>query len=335
MNFARTDLWNLLALVPLALLLLVWRERRRQKRLQLFAADATLKHLLPEEIPGRRWLKDGLILLAFTSLIMAMVRPRWGFEWREVTHKGIDIMVALDVSRSMRAQDVSPSRLERAKREMVDLLRVLRGDRIGLIAFAGLAFVQCPLTVDYSMMQLFLDNLDDDLIPVQGTSLGAAIELGVKALKEGSPGHTAGKILLVISDGEDQKSPYEKAIEEARQAGVQIHTIGIGSRAGAPIPEVQGGFVKDATGNVVQSRLSTESLQAIASATGGRYWETQAGAPGLEDIYRQHILKGGQEGDFKTTREQKWYEQYHWFSLLALLVLLGESRLSRYKLNKI
>lgn len=334
MNFAHPELLHALWLLPLYVGLLIVREKRYQKRLQQFASIRALAGLLPAILPGRLLIKNALLTLTFVLIIVAIARPRWGFEWREVSHKGIDIMVAMDVSRSMRAQDIKPNRLERAKREVIDLIRVLHGDRIGLVAFAGQAFVQCPLTVDYRMMQLFLDNLAEDLIPVQGTSLAAAIDLGFKALNEGSPGTSSGKVLILITDGEDQESQLPEQITAAKNGGIKIFTVGIGSREGAPIPEANGGFVKDSAGRMVISRLGDSTLRQVAEETGGRYVAATEGEMGLDQIYRQVITATTDSIDFKTTREQIWYERFQWFTGLALIFLILEWFLPKYSLKK-
>ena len=186
MEFAEQGHLQWLWLVPAIVVFMVVGLRLRMHRLQRFASRRNLSSLVPEYSLWRFSLKVGLVGLGVLSIVIALARPRWGFEWKEVKRKGVDIMIALDVSKSMGAQDIPPNRLSRAQREIIDLIRMLQGDRIGLIAFAGVGFVQCPLTTDYGAVKMFLSHIDDDFIPIPGTSLGDAIRLGVKSLTESS-----------------------------------------------------------------------------------------------------------------------------------------------------
>ena len=291
-------------------------------RLQRFASRRNLSSLVPEYSLWRFSLKVGLVGLGVLSIVIALARPRWGFEWKEVKRKGVDIMIALDVSKSMGAQDIPPNRLSRAQREIIDLIRMLQGDRIGLIAFAGVGFVQCPLTTDYGAVKMFLSHIDDDFIPIPGTSLGDAIRLGVKSLTESSELHSAGKAIILITDGEDHESKPLEAADEALKAGVKIFTIGMGKQGGAPIPNERGGFKKDRSGNLILSKLDEGTLQKIAGVTGGRYVRSTSGDLDLERIYLDGI-KGGdlKEGEIKASREKLWYDRSHLFSLIGFILL--------------
>jgi len=258
-------------------------------------------------------------------VLLSLAEPRWGFTWEEVERRGVDIVVALDLSDSMLVEDAEAggglSRLERARREIVDLLRLMEGDRIGLVAFAGTAFVECPLTLDYGAAEIFLSALDTDLIPVKGTDLGAAIRTSLEAF-EGSK--HASKAIILITDGEDQQDESLAAAEAAKEAGVRIFTIGIGSSEGSPIPAAGGGFRRDRSGAIVMSRLDEPTLQRIALDTGGRYVHSVSGDIDLEKIYSQGIKATLEDQELGTRRQRRWEERFQWLVAIALLALMAE-----------
>ncbi|MEE3253071.1 MAG: VWA domain-containing protein, partial [Nitrospinota bacterium] len=173
------------------------------------------------------------VTLTFLFLFIALTRPQWGYQWEDYKQEGVDIIIALDVSRSMLAKDIKPTRLERAKRKISDLLNMLKGDRIGLVAFAGTSFVQCPLTLDYAAARIFLNAIDTDLIPVQGTAIGDALRKSTNAFRTQE---NKSRAIILITDGEDQTGQAMEAAEEAKKAGVKVFTIGIGKEIGAPLP---------------------------------------------------------------------------------------------------
>jgi Ca-activated chloride channel family protein len=216
-------------------------------------------------------------------------------------------------------------RLERAKREISDLLKLMEGDRIGLVAFAGTAFVECPLTLDYSAAEIFLDAIDTDLIPVKGTAIGDAIRTSVEAF-EGSS-HKSRAIIL-ITDGEDHTGDALKAAEEAKTAGIRIFTIGIGRDEGSPIPAPGGGFRRDRKGEIILSRLDETTLQKIALNTGGRYVRSVTGDVDLEQIYSQGIKATLEDEELGSKRRQRWEERYQWILAVALAALMAEPLIS-------
>jgi len=323
MTLARPELLALLWLLPLALWVL-WRgERRRRQRLALVigrnaaASGVDLR-------PARTVVKVTLLILTLAVLIIALARPRWGFAWTDVKRHGSDIIIAVDVSQSMLAQDVNPSRIERAKHEILDLLPVLKGDRIGLVAFAGDAFVECPLTEDYAAMRMFVGFLGPDLIPLQGTDLKGAINTSMKALFDGSPGGTEGRAIILITDGEDQEPDAEKAAAAAKDKGVKIYALGIGTPDGAPIPDPNGGFKKDAAGNMVVTRPNEKALSRLAASSGGVFARSEAGGGDLERIYVSGIRQQVAQREYQATREKLWFERFQWFVGLAILLLVAE-----------
>jgi Ca-activated chloride channel family protein len=255
-------------------------------------------------------------------LIFALARPRWDYEWREVHSGGTDIVIALDLSTSMLATDISPNRLERAKREIIDLLKILKGDRIGIVAFAGVAFVYTPLTIDYRLADMFINQLSLKLMPVQGTAIGEALNQSIDALEKASSADTQGKTIILITDGEDQNGDALESAKKAKEKGIKIFAVGIGSDAGAPIPMPDGGFKKDKEGNIVVSKLGEQTLQAITAETGGSYVRSTSGNLDLDVIYKQ--IKSGKEGEGDTSRQKIWYERFQIFLAIALALLIFE-----------
>lgn len=327
MTFARPWCLSLLALLPLILLALVVEARTRKRRLRGFAQDDLLERLTGKIVPGSAFLGALALLLGVGCALVALAGPRWGVHYEEVRHKGVDIVVAVDTSPSMLASDVEPSRLERAKREVYDLLRALRGDRIGLAAFSGAAFVECPLTLDYAAVEMFLNELNSDLIPVPGTDIGSAIETSMKAFDFAS---NTDKVVILITDGEDNEGRGLKEAQKAAAGGVKVYVYGIGSAQGAPVPALGGGgFMKDASGSLVMSKLDEKTLEAIASATGGRYVRSVSGDLDLDLLYYAGIKAATTARDLGTRKVQVFEERYQVFAVLAFLFLLFEGALSR------
>jgi Ca-activated chloride channel family protein len=320
MNFGQAHLFVWLWLIPLAGLCLYWSYRRKGQRLSLILGQKATLRLSRPSI----WLKSILILVALLTIVLALARPRLGFEWTEFKREGVDIMIALDVSNSMLAQDVKPSRLMRARREIVDLLQILQGDRVGLTAFAGDAFIQCPMTEDYNAVRLFLDSLTPDLIPTQGTDLARAIEVASAGLRAGSSSDTEGQALILITDGEDLEGKGLAAAKEAAKQGIKLFTIGVGSQSGAPIPLSDGGFKKDRSGNVVVTKPDERTLQEMAVASDGIFVRSVAGDMDLDRIYTNGIRKSIEAREFTASRRKVWYERYQWFLLVGLVLLIIE-----------
>lgn len=318
---------NVLLLMCVALVLLalglVAAYRRRVQLLQSFCEPKLLLQLFRmETFRNTFWKSRLLVLSAMMFLFLALARPQLGFDWQEVERKGVDLLVAIDVSQSMMAEDIKPNRLQRAKREIVDLMRMLQGDRVGLIAFAGVPFVQCPLTLDYSAIDLFLDSVDTDLIPVPGTGLGAAIDLANETFKRSG---SKSKALILITDGEDHEGDPVAAAKRAKELGVRIFTIGMGQEGGAPIPEKEGGgFKKDSLGNLILTKLDSSVLKKIAEETNGLYVRSTTGDFDLERIYAQEIRKGMELSDLKSNRQKNFHERFQWPLFFAFILLLLE-----------
>jgi Ca-activated chloride channel family protein len=318
-----TWLWALAA-VPLAGALLVLAARRRRRSLELFGESALVQKLTASvSVPARRW-KAALLLAGLALLVVALARPQFGSRVETVRSTGQDIIVAIDLSTSMLAEDVSPSRLERARLATLRLIGSLDGDRIGLVAFAGSAFVQSPLTVDYSAAGMFLGAMHPDLMPVQGTDLGAALRVSLDALDEGA---REARVIVLVTDGEHLEADFEGELERAIEGGVQVHVVGIGSPEGAPIPEYDGygqrtGFLRDDEGTVVTTRLGEQTLSEVAQRTGARYVRAGAGGTAFEDLVDEIA---GVEGEVLDARQiTQFEEQFQIFLGGALALLLIE-----------
>ncbi|MFQ5715921.1 MAG: VWA domain-containing protein [Nitrospinales bacterium] len=303
------------------ILFLAWRERKKSRLRALFCNIAILPKLLNPMSLKRQKTKAVYLVLSVFFLILALTEPRWGFQWEDLKQEGVDIIVALDVSSSMLAKDIKPNRLERAKRKVKDLIQMLDGDRIGLVAFAGASFVLCPLTLDYAAAEIFLDIIDTDLIPVPGTALDQAIRVSVKAFASEDKNS---KALILITDGEDHGGGGLEAARSAKERGVKIFAIGIGQELGTPIPGYDGGFKKDKSGEVVLSKLDESSLQRIALATGGSYVRSVTGNMDLNKIYLENVKQTIEKRQLKTSRRKLWQERFQWFILPALLFLIME-----------
>ncbi len=327
-------LWLLWAL-PVMVAFYIYVFRTKTRLLSRFVTPEMYLRLGTGVGRSRQVFKAALVVLGIAFAILALAELRYGFTWEEVQRKGVDIVITLDVSDSMLVEDAESggrlTRLERAKREITDLLNMLEGDRIGLVAFAGTAFIECPLTLDYSAAEVFLEALDTDLIPVKGTAIGAAIEESVAAF-EGGRGES--RAVILITDGEDHSGKALEMAEKAKLAGVRIFTIGIGRDEGSPIPAPGGGFRRDREGEMVLSRLDEPTLQKIALATGGRYVRSVTGDVDLEKIYLQGIKATLEDQELGSKRRKRWEERFQWFLGLAILALaleplIGERRRRR------
>lgn len=331
MRFASAELAFLLWIVPITAFFFFWALSRRRGAMKSFAEEPILAEISDSLGEGRIKLRNILIVLAVLFMVAGLMRPQWGFKWQEVKKMGLDIVVALDVSNSMLAEDVKPNRLERSKLAIKDLVRKLKGDRIGLIAFSGTAFLQCPLTLDYNGFMLALDDVDVLSVPVGGTSVTNAISKGIEVLKD-----TAGdeKVMILISDGEDLEGGVDRAIALARSNAVKIFTLGIGSAEGEliPIPGEKGkkGFLKDTEGNVVRTRLMEPMLQKIAMETGGMYVRSSGAQFGLDLMYQEELSKM-QKQEFKSEKEKRYNERFQIplaaaFFLLAMECFIGDRK---------
>ena len=313
-------LWGLV-LVPFLLVLLAWAGRARKAALERFGDPELVRRLTASvSEPARRW-KAALQVVAVAMLLFALARPQFGTRVETVRSVGQDVVVALDLSRSMLAEDVSPNRLERARLAILRLMQQLDGDRIALVAFAADAFVQSPLTTDYGAAAMFLDAMEPELMPIQGTDLGAALRVSLDALEEAREA----RVLLLVTDGEDHEGAYEEQLARAREMGVTVHVVGLGSTDGVPIPEYDDrgrrqGFLRDEEGAIVTTRLEESTLRAVAEANGGSYVRVGAGGTAFDDLVDR--IAGGEGEEIEAREITQFEEQYQIFLGIALVLLI-------------
>lgn len=309
---------------PALILFFIWAEKNRKSALSRFAEKRLLGKIASSASPKKRVAKFGMLILVFLLSTTALMRPQWGFRWEEVKREALDILIAIDVSKSMLATDTRPNRLEKSKLAVKDLIKKLRGDRIGLIAFSGTAYLQCPLTIDYGGFLLALNDLRVGTIPRGGTSLSSAIKEAAKAF-EGNKNKD--KALIIITDGEDHEGSAHAFAEKASKAGIKIFCIGIGTQNGELIQLVgkngERSFLKDRSGNVVKSRLNEEALKDIALATGGAYIRASGAEFGLDFIYERKLSKMQKE-EIKARMQKLYFERFQIPLAAAFLLLFLE-----------
>lgn len=318
-------LWLLWLVAGLALFFAVGL-RVRRRSLARFASPRMLERLGAFEGGRRRALKAVLVTVALSAMVLSLARLQYGFTWEEVERRGVDVVVAVDVSDSMLVKDAGPAgglgRLERARREVTDLLRVMRGDRIAIVAFAGTAFVHCPLTMDYGAAGLFVEALDTDLVPVQGTDLAQGLEASLGAFEGG---RRDARAVILISDGEDHSGRVQRVAQRAAEQGVRVYAIGVGSTQGAPIPSPGGGLRRDRAGQIVMSRLDETTLQRVAVATDGRYVRSVSGDLDLEQIYLAGLKRHLEDQEQPALRRRRWQDRFQWLLLAAAGLLMAEA----------
>lgn len=287
--------------------------------MEKFGQLPIISMLAPNVSYKRLHLKFILFCMAFAIVVLALARPQFGSRIKEVKSRGVEIVVALDVSNSMLADDFKPDRLSTAKLALSRLVDKLRDDRLGLVVFAGDAYTQLPITSDFAAAKMFFNTINPNLVPQQGTALGKAIDLGIKSFSSTTK---ASKVLIVISDGENHEDDPIAAAEEAKKSGVKIYTVGVGKPQGAPIP-VNGGFLKDKDGNIVITRLDEKTLQKVAEVTGGKYIRALGSNFGLTDILSD--VRKMDKAEMKSYVYEDYDDQFQVLLLFALFVLFLDS----------
>lgn len=330
-RFAHPEYFYFLLIIP-ALIILVWVTGIFQtKQLNNFASDKMQKVLIPLRSSVKKSVKSGLLIFSIVLLILSAANPQIGSKVEEVKQVGIDVFILLDVSASMTAEDIKPNRLAKAKLEISKLIQRLQGDRIGLIVFSGEAYVQFPLTTDYSAANLFLSSVDINSVPVQGTSISAAIQLAANSF---SFDKETKKAIVVITDGEDHEGELESVVEEASGKGIQIYAIGMGTPIGEPIPVynssgVKTGYKKDNQGNTVLTKLDEETLKRITEMGKGGYYRSTNNENELNKIFND--LSELEETEFGATRITDYEDRYYYFLIPALIILFMELFISQKK----
>ena len=326
--FARAFYLWLLLLVPVILIGYALLRRFRRRRVRRFGDEALVRQLMPSWSGAKGWWRTVLFCLGFFCFVIGLARPLLGAKLVERETKGAEIMICLDVSNSMLAQDYSPDRLSRAKLAISRIVDRLQGDRIGLIIFAGSSFVQLPITTDYVSAKMFLNSIDTQSVPVQGTAIGDAI---VTAAKSFSVQSEKSRAIIVITDGENHEDDAVDAAKQVASTGIRIFTVGVGSLQGQPIPK-DGELMKDKDGNIVVTRLDEETLKRIASVGGGAYVHAGNEEFGLNPILDE--IRKLEDERFNSTVFEEYDEQYMYFFAAALFffvleMLIGERRARR------
>lgn len=323
LRWANPQLFWLLLIGPVMLIIFMVTVWSKNRRLQKFSDYKLLPYLVPNISSVNSTMKYILVRLAMAFLIVALINPQLGSKMAEAKIKGIDIMICLDVSNSMKANDLKPNRLTRATRSIEKLLERLHGDRIGIVVFAGQAFVQLPITNDYGAGKLFLSGIDTDVVPVQGTSIGSAIDLAIESFDFESP---AQKSIIIITDGENHEDDAVESARAAAEKGVKVFTIGMGSTEGTPIPQYRGtqrvGFKKDRDGNVVVSKLNESMLKDIANAGNGAYIKASNAEVGLNALLDE--LNTIEKTEMGAVAYSEYEDRFQIFLALAILCLVIE-----------
>ena len=321
-RFANPDFLYLLLLLPVMLILFIISSVRRKRSIRKLGDQKLVSELLPELSEIRPLVKFMLMMIVLISTIIALARPQFGSKIEDVKKEGVEVIIALDVSNSMLAEDIQPNRLTRAKQAISRLVDNLGNDKIGLIVFAGDAYTQIPVTTDYVSAKMFLSSIGPEMVPQQGTAIGAAISLGIRSF---TPGENKSKALIIITDGENHEDDPVSAAGEASKAGIVIHTIGIGSEQGVPVPVTSGNrrdFMKDRDGNTVITRLNEEILRNVALSGNGNYVRASNSNIGLDEIYGE-IRKMKQE-ELESTVYTEYNDQFQIFAAIAAFLVILE-----------
>lgn len=310
----------LLILVPVLVAIRMMGLRKRKKQLAKFGEPALLKQLMPDLSSARREVKFWFMISVIALLAVMLARPQMGTKISQEQRQGIEVVIALDISNSMKATDVVPSRLDKSKMLIENLVDNFTNDKVGLVVFAGDAFVQLPITSDYVSAKMFLQNIDPSLIAVQGTNLAEAIELSSRSFTKQDK---IGRAIIVITDGEDHEGGAEKAAKEAKKNGMRVFVLGVGSPKGSPIPDGNGGYMKDNTGQEVMSALNEQMCKQIAQAGGGAYIHVDNNNVAQRQLDNE--ITKLQKGDILNVVYSEYDEQFQAVGILVLLILVIET----------
>ena len=327
-------LWGLL-IIPLLTLFFIWSRYARKKALRRFANEELMKFLMPFASSSRPRFKFFVLMLALAFVIVGIARPQYGSKLKKVKREGIELVIALDVSNSMMAEDIQPNRLDRAKMAISRLVDKLKDDKIGLIVFAGDAYTQLPITTDYNSAKIFLNSINTQIVPKQGTAIGAAIGLGIRSF---TPDSKANKAIIIITDGENHEDDAVSAAKEAADNGMIVHTIGMGLPQGSPIPVLRSGrkeYLKDRDGNVVITKLDETMLEQIAASGNGIYVRANNAQVGLNTLFDE--INKLEKSEMDTLVYSEYEDQFQYFFAIALFLIVMEffilDRKNRYLKN--
>ncbi len=311
----------LLILIPVLFAIRLLGIRQRRKKLRKFGDPALLKELMPDVSSFRRELKFWLMILAYALLVFMLARPQMGTKISEEKRNGIEVIISLDISNSMKAMDVVPSRLEKSKMLIENMVDNFNNDKIGLVVFAGDAFVQLPITSDYVSAKMFLHNIDPSLIALQGTNIAEAIRISSNSFTQKD--EKVGRAIIIITDGEDHEGNVIEAAKDAKKKGLRVFVLGVGSPKGSPIPDDNGGYMKDNSGEVVMSALNEDMCRQIASAGGGAYIHVENNNLAQKQLNNE--LTKLQKGEISSVVYSEYDEQFQAVGILLLLVLIIET----------
>ena len=319
-RFAHPEYFYIFLVIPVFVILFILSRVIHRKALKSFGNPAILEQLMPSVSNGRPIVKFAIWLLALSMIIVALAQPQFGSKLTLNKRKGVELIIALDVSNSMKAQDIKPNRLDRAKRAIAKLTERLSDDKIGLIVFAGQAYVQLPITTDYSSAKLFLEAITTDVVSVQGTAIGAAIDMATQSF---TPNAKSSKAIIVITDGENHEDDAVGMAKAAREQGIIVHTIGMGLPQGAPIPlggEGSSDFMKDKSGATVVTKLDENMLTSIAEAGGGSYIRANNAEVGLNTLFNE--IEKMEKSELEAREYAEYNDQFPIFLSIALALLL-------------
>lgn len=309
----------LLIIIPVIIVIRLLEMRKRKLKLKKFGDLSLLKQLMPDVSLSRKSLKFWLMVAALALLIVMLARPQMGTKISQEKRKGIEVIISLDISNSMRAEDVVPSRLDKSKMLVENMVDNFTNDKVGLVVFAGDAFIQLPITSDYVSAKMFLQNTDPSLIATQGTDLAGAIELSSKSFTQQDK---VGRAILIITDGEDHEGGAIEAAEKARKNGIRVFVLGVGSTKGSPVPDGNGGYMKDNSGQEVISALNEEMCKQVAQAGGGAYIHVDNTSLAQRQL-NDELMKL-QKGDISSVVYSEYDEQFQAVGILVLILLIIE-----------
>jgi len=309
----------LLIIIPVIIVIRLLEMRKRKLKLKKFGDLSLLKQLMPDVSSSRKSLKFWLMVAALALLIVMLARPQMGTKISQEKRKGIEVIISLDISNSMRAEDVVPSRLDKSKMLVENMVDNFTNDKVGLVVFAGDAFIQLPITSDYVSAKMFLKNTDPSLIATQGTDLAGAIELSSKSFTQQDK---VGRAILIITDGEDHEGGAIEAAEKARKNGIRVFVLGVGSTKGSPVPDGNGGYMKDNSGQEVISALNEEMCKQVAQAGGGAYIHVDNTSLAQRQLNDE--LTKLQKGDISSVVYSEYDEQFQAVGILVLILLIIE-----------
>lgn len=329
-RFAQEEYLYLMLSAPVLILLFILFLGWRKRAIKRFSDHRLFNTLTPDVSSNKPILKMLLLTFGICMLSIALAGPQLGSRLTEVKREGVDIIVAFDVSKSMLAEDIRPSRLERSKQAVSKLIDKLNGDRIGIIVFAGQAYVQLPVTSDYSAAKLFLSTVNTNLVPTQGTAIGKALNLCIESFGDSTRKYSS---IILITDGENHEDDAIEAAENAGELGITVHAVGMGSVNGAPIPVYNGnrriGYLQDRSGNTVVSKLNQEVLQNIAKAGNGKFIRATTSDDGLSVVMDE--VKAMEKQEFGIKMFTDYEEQFQYFLMLALAFIVLEAGISERK----